>query len=330
MRVGIAAVLAVLVLPVAAAAPGAPNGKTAGTIAFLRGNYDASSFQVYLVQADGTRLRALAAAAGGPPSPPSWSPNGRIAFSGDVPSVDYGTVPGLKSVRPGGKPVTLVPRGGEDTDAAYVIPLWSPDGRRIALDVVTGLDSRVQQSVIAVVRSDGAGLRELTQGPEDCCAAWSPASDAIAFWSSGGIEVVPVAGGKSVQVAHATVFGGPAWSSKGLVAFAGPTGVQVMRSDGSDRRIVAAVRNPSQPAWSPKGRTLAFGAGAVYVVRPDGSGLRRVTPKMGALDPAWSPDGKRIAFEAKRHIWVTNALGGGLKQLTHGSLEDESPVWQPR
>jgi TolB protein len=56
------------------------------------------------------------------------------------------------------------------------------------------------------------------------------------------------------------------------------------------------------PAWSPDGRKLAFvsrrdGNSEIYVMNADGSGLRNVTrAPSNDLDPAWSPDGRAIAF----------------------------------
>jgi TolB protein len=56
------------------------------------------------------------------------------------------------------------------------------------------------------------------------------------------------------------------------------------------------------PAWSPDGQKIAFVRFAdrnfeVYVVNADGSGLRNLT-RNAAWDswPVWSPDGRRIAF----------------------------------
>ena len=56
------------------------------------------------------------------------------------------------------------------------------------------------------------------------------------------------------------------------------------------------------PAWSPDGRKLAFvserdGNAEIYVMNADGSGLRNLTRTPSHdRDPAWSPDGRAIAF----------------------------------
>jgi Tol biopolymer transport system component len=50
--------------------------------------------------------------------------------------------------------------------------------------------------------------------------------------------------------------------------------------------------------------------------------------------PSWSPDEKRIAFSSNRtgkyEVWVINADGGGLRQLTQIPGADvTAPVWSP-
>ena len=49
--------------------------------------------------------------------------------------------------------------------------------------------------------------------------------------------------------------------------------------------------------------------------------------------PAWSPDGRQIAFESDldgdREIFVMNADGSNVRQITHNTLWDEGPAWSP-
>jgi TolB protein len=80
-----------------------------------------------------------------------------------------------------------------------------------------------------------------------------------------------------------------------------------MGPDGSDPHALVtevAMHEYSQnPAsWSPDGTRLAFGAFGendlqVYVVNADGTGLTQLThDPRTALNPSWSPDGSQIAY----------------------------------
>jgi Tol biopolymer transport system component len=72
----------------------------------------------------------------------------------------------------------------------------------------------------------------------------------------------------------------------------------------------------------------------IYVVRPDGSGLRRVTHVgkrlFDSTNPAWSPDGRRIVFQSSSRIFVMDASGKRLRQLTNGKLGDSTPAWSAK
>ena len=53
------------------------------------------------------------------------------------------------------------------------------------------------------------------------------------------------------------------------------------------------------------------------------------TPQSYDSAPAWSPDGRRIAFESNldgdMEIFVMNADGSNVRQITHNTLWDEGP-----
>jgi len=68
--------------------------------------------------------------------------------------------------------------------------------------------------------------------------------------------------------------------------------------------------------------------GGILTMNPDGSDVQTVTSDGGA--PAWSPDGTRIAFirnDGDNEIFVMNANGTGITQLTSNAADDQGPTW---
>jgi Tol biopolymer transport system component len=82
---------------------------------------------------------------------------------------------------------------------------------------------------------------------------------------------------------------------------------------------------------------------ALYVMSADGKGERQLTEHDGGppqgesvfwqMEPAWSPDATKIAYAGVRkgapHIFVMNADGTGVEQLTSGKTNDTHPTWSP-
>jgi Tol biopolymer transport system component len=74
----------------------------------------------------------------------------------------------------------------------------------------------------------------------------------------------------------------------------------------------------------------------IYTIKADGTGLIRLTNNGGDdRNPAWSPNASKIAYASDGgvalghlHLFVMNADGTGVKQLTFGTHEDQ-PAWSP-
>ncbi|HEY7731192.1 MAG TPA: hypothetical protein VH950_09855 [Gaiellaceae bacterium] len=167
---------------------------------------------------------------------------------------------------------------------------------------------------LLVVNADGSEQRTLARHVAFAAPTWSPDGRRVAYQS--------------------------AWSVDGL------PGIHVVDGDGTGDTLVARGFGP---VWSPAGEKLAFssrrdGASDVYVVNADGSRERNLTRNASgsAQYPVWSPDGRKVAYVGdpkwrlgKTHVtgycvcylFVANADGSGLRQLTREPWFDRTPVW---
>ena len=149
---------------------------------------------------------------------------------------------------------------------------------------------------------------------------------------------------------------GPAFGSK--IAFTSDRDepnvsaeIYVMNADGSGEQQLTDLEgyNSNGPAWSPNGRKIAFhsnrgggvGESDIYVMNADGSEQTRLTNLTalglgGAHFGNWSPDGEKVVFNSffnggqqPREIYVVNADGTGLINLTNHASDDTRPDWSP-
>jgi Tol biopolymer transport system component len=277
--------------------------------------------------------------------------NGRIAFTAQTEG-DRGELVSsrIETVLPSGRgrrELGICP----DRACLDVDPVWSPSGRALAFGRGAAFQSR-----LAIVRSDGTGLRELPQTTQsDTQPAWSPGGRRLAFIGEGSrLFTVRTDGTRPRQVPARSAYT-PAWSMTGRIAYAHDDdfyrapilddGLYTTRPDGSRERLLVRDRynasSPSSPDWSPHGRRIAFAFAdsadfEVHVVDATGRRHRRLTFSGGA-DPAWSPDGRYIAFIRNfQDLYVMRPNGRGLRRVATGGLTESgeqvylsSPSWQP-
>ena len=182
---------------------------------------------------------------------------------------------------------------------SHFLPLWSPDGIRMAL-----MDGRA----IWLANGNGTRRKRLGQG---WTAAWSPNGKVLALvlgrrlWlvnrDGSALRRFPVDVPKCANCESSE--GSPSWSPDG-------------------RRLVFEHAEREPGSW---------GGADVWVADLDGQKLRRLAAP--GESPRWSPDGTRISYLAFPYhgdpapeVHVVDADGSNDRNLGRG----ESPVWSPR
>lgn len=210
---------------------------------------------------------------------------------------------------------------------------WSPDGTRVAAEVVMH-----GQADIFVLDLETQLPTQLTDSPsDDTSPTWSPDGSFIAFhtgrWGDftghAEIAMVPAVGGEVVRLTDDACFqdGDPTWIADG--------------------GAVAALPVWTMPPLPDLGTPGAAGAGDILVAgSTDGVGdlfsldstgeMTNLTADLpDQLSPAWSPDHSRIAFAsdaAQRgnlDIYVMDADGSNLVRLTTNPQGENRPTWSP-
>jgi Tol biopolymer transport system component len=290
------------------ASPGSANAKVPGPngqIVFGRFDPAVGDQVPYTVNPDGSHLQQSSEGAA---DVPRWSPDGtKIA-------VLCCGVPTILDADGSGFTQLPIP-SGFDPGAIFGCNVWSPDGSRLACEVLD--DQHPERNGVYTMRSsDGGDFVRVTKAPsgDDIPCDYSPNGNWIVFERSRG---------------------GP----NAALFLAHPDGT-------GERRLTSWGMAGGLASWSPNGKLILFDAsGRIFVIQPDGSGLRQIPLDVAggqyfAKYPVWSPNGKMIAltlFFPSSGIYTMRADGTHLTQITSalpgaGDVNegDEYPDWGPR
>lgn len=206
-----------------------PNGLR---IAFIADREQTGTFNIYIMNADGSQETRITETGAGCPS---WSPDSeRLAYVSASSSTGA-----IFTIRLDGSNATKVGDGGGNLS-------WSPDGTQLAYERHDG---------IILVNADGTNDRFLTVGSHP---NWSPTGARIAYTSylsgQGEIHSIRPEGTRTVRLAGKDAPGiEPVWSPSGSqLAFLRVSGndavIMVVSADGSREQEIARGRNI---AWKP-------------------------------------------------------------------------------
>lgn len=296
-----------------------PDDRRLAIVGSLGGRY-----RLFVAHVGSGRLRRVVTGRGRP-SDLDWSPDGRqIVFRAQV--------PGERAVV---RIVDLESGRIRRVHAGSATPIWSPDGRLLALD---------EKHRLLVRGLRGPARLVATHMPSAGPPAWSPDSQRLVFVSGRELVVAEAARRRTRRLRResaAYLIGAVGWSGPRQVVYVGrkrdpgDLDIHVVREDGTGARALTANDvGEAQPAWSPDGRLIAFSrvrgssGSDVYVMNADGTAQRRLVSDASA--PSWSPDRRRVAFVRNGDIWIAARDGSRATQLTAGPESDSRPDWSPR
>jgi Tol biopolymer transport system component len=218
---------------------------------------------------------------------PRFSPDGKqLALTVRLPDVDIWIYDFDRGAL---RRITFAP--GEDE-----LPVWSPDGKRIAFA------SNGRQQAF-VVPADGSGQEEplMRNDTHFHLQSWSPDGKLIAFERLGTSSQWEI------------------W-------------MLPMKGDRKPYPYLQGQFLEAHPAFSPDGKWLAYTSGEsgraeVYVQRFPGPGEKIQVSTDGGFYPVWSRDGRRLIYESSDTLWAVDVTGSPTFRLGKAHVLYQGEIW---
>ena len=231
-------------------------------------------------------------------------------------------------------------------------PVWSPDGRKIAMTLVT---SRERINQLWEVGADGGNLHEMFPGWHSdtgaCCGSWTADGNYFIFDSQGQIwaaretrNLLHKVNREPVELTSGVVsyeYPIPGTDGRKIFAVEGIRRGELQRYNSGISRFEPFLNGISAQdiAFSKDGQWVAyvsFPDGVLWRSKLDGSDKLQLSfPPVYALNPAWSPDGTEIVYCGleKGHparIYEVPPAGGAPEPLMPDRKGNQNdPNWSP-
>jgi eukaryotic-like serine/threonine-protein kinase len=242
-------------------------------------------------------------------------------------------------------------------------PAWSPDSRKIVYST-EGVETNPYQrdGVGALWTVDiASGTTQRIYEGDAVQPAWSPDGHRIAFWmvADNGhkdLFTIPAAGGAAVAVTtDAAVDFSPAWSPDGRYLLfssdrSGSPNLWRVPIEESTGRVLGPLEPlTTNSAWVADLTISGDGQRIAYASMINSSNIQRFDLDQVTGEPTgpgtWlttgsafrrfidvSPDGRRLVFSSgigQEDIFVSDADGTKIQQLTNDTARDRRPTWSP-